>query len=59
MYPVLFELDHFNIYSYGVMIALGTIAGVSYMVIEGKKVAGLTFDQANSLFLIIFLAAFV
>jgi phosphatidylglycerol---prolipoprotein diacylglyceryl transferase len=59
MYPVLFEIGSFKIYSYGVMIALGTIAGVAYMAIQGKKVAGLTFDQANALFLIIFAAAFI
>lgn len=41
------------------MIAMGTIAGVAYMAIRGKKDVGLTFDQANSLFLFIFLAAFL
>lgn len=59
MYPVLFEIGSFKIYSYGVMIALGTIAGVAYMAIQGKKVAGLTFDQANVLFIVIFSAAFI
>jgi phosphatidylglycerol:prolipoprotein diacylglycerol transferase len=41
------------------MIALGCIAGVVYMAIQGKKDVGLTFDQANALFLTIFIAAFV
>ncbi|NJM25509.1 MAG: prolipoprotein diacylglyceryl transferase [Bacteroidia bacterium] len=35
------------------------MAGVTYMVVEGRKRVGLTFDQANSLFLLIFAAAFV
>lgn len=59
MHPVLFEVGGISIYSYGFMIAIGAIAGVAYMVIQGKKEVGLTFDQANSLFLLIFLAAFV
>jgi phosphatidylglycerol:prolipoprotein diacylglycerol transferase len=59
MYPILFEVGGIPIYSYGFMIALGVIAGVSYMVIQGKKEVGLTFDQANTLFLLIFIAAFV
>lgn len=58
MHPVLFEIGSVTIYSYGFMIALGVIAAVTYMVIQGKKDVGLTFDQANSLFLIIFIAAF-
>jgi phosphatidylglycerol---prolipoprotein diacylglyceryl transferase len=59
MYPVLFEIGGVPIYSYGFMIAIGVIAGVGYMVIQGKKEVGLTFDQANTLFLLIFVAAFV
>jgi phosphatidylglycerol---prolipoprotein diacylglyceryl transferase len=59
MHPVLFEIAGFKVYSYGFMIALGAIAGVAYMAIRGKKEVGLTFDQANTLFLLIFIAAFV
>jgi phosphatidylglycerol---prolipoprotein diacylglyceryl transferase len=59
MYPMLFEFYGLNIYSYGFFIAVGAIAGVAYMAVRGKKDVGLTFDQANSLFLVIFLAAFV
>jgi len=59
MHPVLFELAGVKVYSYGFMIALGAIAGVAYMAIQGKKEVGLTFDQANTLFLFIFAAAFV
>jgi phosphatidylglycerol:prolipoprotein diacylglycerol transferase len=59
MYPVLFEVAGLKVYSYGFMIAIGAIAGVAYMAVRGKKEVGLTFDQANSLFLFIFIAAFV
>lgn len=59
MHPILFEIGGVTIYSYGFMIALGSIAGVVYMVIQGKREMGLTFDQANTLFLLIFAAAFV
>lgn len=59
MYPVLFELGGIKIYSYGLMIALGAIAGIVYMAIRGKKELKLTFDQVNSLFILIFIAAFV
>jgi phosphatidylglycerol:prolipoprotein diacylglycerol transferase len=59
MHPVLFEVGGITIYSYGMLIALGAIAGVWYMAVRGKREVGLTFDQANSLFLFIFIAAFV
>jgi phosphatidylglycerol:prolipoprotein diacylglycerol transferase len=59
MHPVLFEVGNITVYSYGFMIALGVIGAVTYMVIQGKKDVGLTFDQANTLFLFIFIAAFV
>ena len=59
MHPILFEFYGVNIYSYGFFIAVGSIAGVTYMAVRGKKDVGLTFDQANSLFLVIFLAALV
>lgn len=59
MHPVLFEAGGISVYSYGLMIALGALAGVAYMAIQGRKDVGLSFDQANSLFLFIFLAAFI
>jgi phosphatidylglycerol---prolipoprotein diacylglyceryl transferase len=59
VYPVLFEIGTIKIYSYGCFIALGAVAGVWYMAVRGKKEMGLTFDQANNLFLLIFAAAFV
>jgi phosphatidylglycerol---prolipoprotein diacylglyceryl transferase len=59
MHPILFEVGGITVYSYGFMIALGAIAGVTYMVIQGKKEVGLSFDQGNTLFLLIFAAAFI
>jgi phosphatidylglycerol---prolipoprotein diacylglyceryl transferase len=59
MHPVLFEIGGITVYTYGFMIALGAIAGVSYMALQGKKEVGLSFDQANTLFLLIFIAALV
>lgn len=59
MHPVLFEIGSIKVHSYGCLIALGAIAGVWYMAVRGKNELGLTFDQANNLFLLIFVAAFV
>ena len=59
MHPILFDVGGISVYSYGFLIAIGAIAGVAYMAIQGKKDVGLTFDQANALFLFIFLAAFI
>jgi phosphatidylglycerol:prolipoprotein diacylglycerol transferase len=59
MHPILFEIGNVAIYSYGFMIAVGVIAGVLYIAVRGKKELGLTFDTANSLFLYVFVAAFV
>jgi phosphatidylglycerol---prolipoprotein diacylglyceryl transferase len=59
MHPILFSVGGINVYSYGFLIAVGAIAGVSYMAIRGKAELGLSFDKANNLFLLIFIAAFV
>ncbi|MBX2966158.1 MAG: prolipoprotein diacylglyceryl transferase [Cyclobacteriaceae bacterium] len=59
MYPVLFKLGSVTIYSYGFLIAIGVVCAVAYMTIRGKKEVGLTFDQANTLFLLVFIAAVV
>lgn len=59
MHPVVFEVGSFTLYSYGMMIAVGILAGMAYLIIAGKKEPGLTFDQANSLFLWVFLAAII
>jgi phosphatidylglycerol:prolipoprotein diacylglycerol transferase len=59
MHPIIFEGGGLTVYSYGLMIAIGIIAGVAYMAVVGKREVGLLFDQANVLFLYIFLAALI
>ena len=41
------------------MIALGIVAGMTYLFVTGRRETGLTFDQANSLFLFVFLAGVI
>jgi phosphatidylglycerol---prolipoprotein diacylglyceryl transferase len=59
MHPVLFEFGGITVYAYGLCIAIGAIFGIAYMALYGKREVGLTFDQANNLFLLIFLAAII
>ena len=59
MHPVVFESSSITIYSYGLMIAVGIVAGMGYLIVQGKKEVGLTFDLANGLFLSVFIAAVV
>jgi len=59
VYPILFKLGSITIYTYGFCIALGALLGFSYMYWQGKKQFGLTFDQANSLFILLVLAGVI
>ncbi len=60
MHPVLFQFGNsFTIYSYGFFIALGAIVAVSYVAWQSKKRFNTTFDQINSLFLLLLFAAIV
>ena len=68
MHPILFEIplpdlgflpDYFTIYSYGFFIAIGAVLGITYTTIQGKKHFGLTFDDINTLFILLIVAAFV
>jgi phosphatidylglycerol---prolipoprotein diacylglyceryl transferase len=59
MHPVLVELGPITVYSYGFMIAVGVVFAVTYLARRGKQEVGLTFDQVNNLFLLIFAAAIV
>lgn len=59
MHPILFEAGTVPVYSYGFMIGLGIVAGMSYLIVTGRKEVGLSFDQANTLFLAIFAAALI
>ncbi|MCU0419006.1 MAG: prolipoprotein diacylglyceryl transferase [Cyclobacteriaceae bacterium] len=59
MHPVLFDMGSLTIYTYGACIALGAILGFSYMVWQGKKHYGFTFDQANTLFILLVAASVI
>lgn len=59
MYPVLFKLGSFTIYTYGFCIALGALLGVVFLYRQGKKEFGLTFDQTNNLFILLVLAGVI
>lgn len=59
MKPIVFQLGPITIYGYGLMIMLGIIAGVWYLAWQGKRELKFTFDQANTLFILLFIAAIV
>jgi phosphatidylglycerol---prolipoprotein diacylglyceryl transferase len=59
MHPILFKIGSITIYTYGFFIALGATLGGLYMWRQGKKQFGLTFDQANTLFVLLILAGVV
>src|SRR5258706_11048693 len=59
MHPTLFELGSITIYTYGFCIAIGALLGFAYMAWQGKKLFGTTFDQSNTLFILLVLAGFV
>jgi phosphatidylglycerol---prolipoprotein diacylglyceryl transferase len=55
MHPVLFEAGSVTIYTYGFLIALGCVAGFLYM----WRASPMTFDQANTLFILLIVAGVV
>ena len=59
MHPILFESDSFTIYTYGFFIAIGAVLGGLYMWWQGKRQFGLSFDQANTLFVLLIVAGVV
>ena len=59
MHPILFQLGPITVYTYGFYIAVGATLGFTYMAIQGKKQFGLTFDKANTLFILLVLSAVV
>src|SRR5260221_14595978 len=59
MHPILFELGPVTIYTYGFCVALGAVLGFVYMAWQGRKLFGTTFDQSNTLFILLVLAGFV
>ena len=58
MHPILFEIGSITVYTYGFCVALGAVLGFSYMAWQGKKLFGTTFDQSNTLFILLVLAGF-
>jgi phosphatidylglycerol---prolipoprotein diacylglyceryl transferase len=59
MHPILFKVGSFTIYTYGFFIALGAVLGGLYMWWQGKKQFGWTFDQANTLFVLLIFAGVI
>ncbi|MBI3219717.1 MAG: prolipoprotein diacylglyceryl transferase [Bacteroidetes bacterium] len=59
MHPVFFEFGSFKIYTYGFCIALGAVLGGLYMWRQGKIQYGMSFDQANMLFVLLIFAGVV
>jgi phosphatidylglycerol:prolipoprotein diacylglycerol transferase len=59
MHPVLFHLGPITIHTYGFCIALGAILGFSFMAWQGKQQFGMSFDQSNSLFIVLVLSAVI
>jgi phosphatidylglycerol:prolipoprotein diacylglycerol transferase len=59
MHPVLFEFGSFKIYTYGFCIALGAVLAGLYMWRQGKIQYGWSFDQANTLFVLLIIASVV
>ncbi len=59
MHPILFEAGPVTIYTYGFLIAVGAALGFTYMARQGKKQFGITFDQANTLFILLIVAGIV
>jgi phosphatidylglycerol---prolipoprotein diacylglyceryl transferase len=53
MHPIFFKLGSLTVYTYGFFIALGAVLGGLYMWWQGKKQFGWTFDQANTLFVLL------
>ena len=70
MHPTLFQInipeflqgilpDSITIYSYGFLIMIGAIVAMSYTAIRAKRSLGVSYDTSQSLFLIIFIGAFL
>jgi phosphatidylglycerol:prolipoprotein diacylglycerol transferase len=59
MHPVLFEVGSFTVYTYGFCIALGAVTAFAYMARTAKREFGVTFDQSNTLFILLLVAGIV
>jgi phosphatidylglycerol---prolipoprotein diacylglyceryl transferase len=59
MHPILFEFGSVTLFTYGFCIATGAVLGGLYMWWQGKKQFGCTFDQANTLFVLLIIAGVI
>src|SRR5688572_28828437 len=59
MHPVLFEIGGITVYTYGFMIAVGAVSAFSYMAWQSKREFGTSFDQSNTLFILLIIAGVV
>jgi phosphatidylglycerol---prolipoprotein diacylglyceryl transferase len=59
VHPILFQIGSITIYTYGFCIAVGAVLAFSYMAWQGKKQFQLSFDSANTLFIVLVLSAIV
>jgi phosphatidylglycerol:prolipoprotein diacylglycerol transferase len=59
MHPVLFEFGSIKIYTYGFCIALGAVLGCLYTWRQGKIQYAMSFDQVNTLFVLLIFAGVV
>jgi phosphatidylglycerol:prolipoprotein diacylglycerol transferase len=59
MHPILFEAGGFTIYTYGFLIAVGAVSGFTYMAWQAKREFGTSFDQSNTLFILLLVAGIV
>lgn len=59
MHPILFDAGPVTIYTYGFLIAVGAALGFIYMARNGKRQYGITFDQANTLFILLVVAGMI
>ena len=57
MYPVLFKLGPFTIYTYGLMVAIGCLVGFFYVRGEARRI-GFDADKIMSLFLWVLISGF-
>jgi phosphatidylglycerol:prolipoprotein diacylglycerol transferase len=58
LYPILFKLGPFTIYTYGLMVAIGCLAGFFYIRGEARRIA-FDVDKIMSLFLWVLIFGFV
>lgn len=59
MHPVLFEVGDYTVYTYGFLIAVGAVSAFSYMAWQSKREFGTSFDQSNTLFILLLVAGIV